>query len=126
MKPLYYTIFLLFSFTFSACTDTTSPAKPLKPFITHDEPLLTKYVLGMPVPEYFETEKKVAQEWGINIRHSFAGCVITPENTVERERIEKANHEAYIYYEKKFGKNWQKRFQNSVEKAYQKTLKAKA
>ena len=82
---------------------------------SEESPLITKHIRGKPDMRYFEAEKRVAKRWGVNIKHQFGGCMVTPEKSKEQKAVEDKNKEAYLYYDKKFGKDWQTKFKEEVK-----------
>lgn len=123
MKSFF--LVFVFIFSFHGCAKAVTQDENLTPFIPHNAPLLTKYILGKPDIRYFNAEKKVAKKWGINLKHIFAGCVITPERTQEREQVEANNKKANKYYEEKLGKSWEERFQKAVTQEIKTAQKGK-
>lgn len=85
-------------------------------------PLLTKYIVGKPNMIYFNAEKEVALRWGINLKHIFVGSKIRDEIEQGRLAVEESNIEANEFYNKKFGKDWEVKFQEEVEAQKSKSL----
>jgi len=107
-------LILVVGFLLTACSSEQGVTK--KGLAMSDEaPLITKHIMGKPNMHYFDAEKRVAKRWGINIKHQFGGCVVTPEKAKEKKAVEDKNQEAYLYYEKKFGKDWQTKFKEEVK-----------
>jgi len=79
-------------------------------------PLLTKYIIGKPNMAYFDAEKDVALRWGINLKHIFAGSQNREEIDTKNLEIKDSNVEANRFYDEKFGKDWQIKFKEEVEK----------
>jgi len=116
---------LLIVLSINGCTSTS--VKKVKVTNEHNmsqtEPTIVRYILGKPNMHYYNAEQSVAKRWGIHIEHIFAGCVITPEKTQKSFSAKENNKNAIQYYDKKFGKDWQIRFEKEVKEESNKKLK---
>lgn len=119
MKPIYRIMLFLFSLSLYGCVNSASKQEHFVPIMSDKAPVLIKYVFGKPNIYYINKEKEIAKKWHINLKYMFAGCIITPEKSKQRKKIDIANKKSYRFYEKKFGKGWEQRFQEAVNKALQ-------
>jgi len=110
MKTSLFIIMVFFSGCNLEQTTVNNLSSETKPY-----PLLTKYIVGKPYMAYFDAEKIVALQWGINLKHIFAGSQNRKEINSKRLEVESSNVEAYRFYDKKFGEGWQVKFKKEVE-----------
>ena len=78
------------------------------------KPLIVRYIIGKPAIRQIEMSQKVAKEWGINIKYMFGSCSYTKKDKAIIKKYEKGNAKAIKFYNKKFGKDWQKRLHKEV------------
>ncbi len=77
-------------------------------------PPIVIFTIGKPYLPYFKAQKETAKQWGINLKQIFAGCAMSQENKKLEERFDKQNIRAIKIYEKRFGKDWWKRFNDEI------------
>ena len=103
---IYLPLILLFSVIIFAKDDINS---------SKNKPLIVHYIIGKPAIMHLKMSKKVAKEWGINLKYILGGCIHTKRDEVIIKKYEKSNIKAIEFYNKKFGKDWQKRLQEEVK-----------
>jgi len=73
-------------------------------------------VIGKPYLPYFEAQKAVAKEWGINYEVQFKGCSLSAQLQEEVLKIEAKNTAYFKLLEKHYGTDWNLRFNQAIQK----------
>lgn len=79
------------------------------------KPTFWLLIYGLPNFERQNSENVIAQKWGIDF-FSIAGCVVSKEL---EDSVEQQNRKVKPLIEKKFGKDWYKRFDKEVDAEFE-------
>lgn len=82
------------------------------------------YIIGKPMPGYVEAKKLTAKQWGLNYKALFAGCVFTDEMRQKQQSLKKSNTRYFKKIAKKWGADWQQKFNLDVRKEMNRTVYA--
>ena len=63
---------------------------------------------------YINLEKERAKKWGIEISCSLGDCTSEHRNTIE-PKFELQNKPVFQFMEKRYGKNWETKFNREVD-----------
>lgn len=74
------------------------------------------YVVGKPYMAHFEAKKEVAKAWGINYEVQFKGCKLSKKLSQEIIKMEAKNVPYFKILEEHYGKDWNLRFNQAVQK----------
>ena len=79
-------------------------------------------VVGKPYLPYIEAQKEVAKEWNINYEVQLKGCSLSKELQKQIDKIEAKNVAYFKLLEKNYGKDWNLRFNQAIQKKLAKEL----
>lgn len=82
----------------------------------HAQGTWNDYVIGRPMPGYFEAKQMVAKAWGINYQATFAGCVLSDEMSDKSKQYQATNKAYFKTLAIKYGDNWMEEFELEVKK----------
>lgn len=73
-------------------------------------------IIGKPYLPYIDAQKAVAKAWGINYEAQLKGCAFSEKLQKEVTKIEAKNGSYFKIIEKYYGKDWNTRFHQAIEK----------
>lgn len=76
------------------------------------------YIPGRPDMNYLNTQKAVAQKWGVKVDYLFGDCVGTMDE--KGKAYEADNQIIFDYFSEKFGNDWEAKFEEEVQIQLQK------
>jgi hypothetical protein len=73
-------------------------------------------IVGKPYLPYIDAQKAVANAWGINYEAQLKGCVFSEKLQKEVTKMEAKNGAYFKLIEKHYGKDWNARFNQAIQK----------
>ena len=91
----------------------------------HAQDTWEDYILGKPMKGYIDAKKATAQQWGLNYKAIFAGCIMSEKTQKKQAAFEKSNALYFKKIAQKRGEDWQSIFRLDVGKEMNRTVFAK-